>query len=316
MDISPSNIRFGRPSGSDLKRYRVDRLIWLTITFVVIGPFLEGFNRTPAAQLPAKTTEHISYGSRVGMEVTVSGRKGIGTSQAIIYASLTREDAKAYCEQYARDTSAGCIDNYLAESHLSESIGANCDAGTFSTFFGGRFRVDRVKSETATGVEYLVTDLKDGTKLDGSSASGLSYNLEQFYALCPRWKRAPAGVMQASPPRNDGSATVLARGLNGAPGAIICGDFQTVGILFRQFNRHWEESFQDTVTRGQSQLLRGAAVAAPDVEVYGCRLVPAGTPITLESESPFPIVSVELSGSKFRGVTLPGMYVSDRPMRR
>jgi TPR repeat protein len=101
---------------------------------------------------------------------------------------------------------------------------------------------------------------------------------------------------------------VLARGAGVVPGAIICPDMQTWRFVFRQYGEHWTEDYQDTLTRGESKLLRGDAVPGPDLEAYGCALVSAGSPMILENNEIVPIVSAVLPhGTSIRGVTIPAM---------
>ena len=45
--------------------------------------------------------ETIAYGSRAGMEVTVTSKSGIGSQNAVIRAVHTRENAKKFCLEYA-----------------------------------------------------------------------------------------------------------------------------------------------------------------------------------------------------------------------
>jgi hypothetical protein len=101
---------------------------------------------------------------------------------------------------------------------------------------------------------------------------------------------------------------VLARGAGVVPGAIICPDMQTWRFVFRQYGQHWTEDHQDTVTHGQSKLLRGDAAPSPDLETYGCALVSAGSSMILEANEIVPIVSALLpNGRSIRGVTIPAM---------
>jgi TPR repeat protein len=107
---------------------------------------------------------------------------------------------------------------------------------------------------------------------------------------------------------SSGGTKVLAHGAGVVPGAIICPDMETWRFVFSRYGEHWTESNQDILTRGQSKLLRGDAVPSPDLESHGCALVPAGSPITIESKELVPIVSAVLSdGRTIRGVTIPAM---------
>jgi hypothetical protein len=108
-------------------------------------------------------------------------------------------------------------------------------------------------------------------------------------------------------PRPAGS-TVSARALGVVPGALVCPDHSTLTIVFRLYAIRWEQTMQDKLTKGESRLLRGPATPLPDVETFGCTLIPPGTPMTLERKTPVPVVVVKTaSGEAARGVTLPGM---------
>jgi TPR repeat protein len=114
---------------------------------------------------------------------------------------------------------------------------------------------------------------------------------------------------QPSAGTSSAATRVLARGAGVVPGAIICPDMQTWRFVFRQYGQHWTEDFQDTLTRGQSKLLRGDAVPSPDLDAYGCALVSAGSPMILEANEIVPIVSALLpNGRSIRGVTIPAMF--------
>ena len=95
------------------------------------------------------------------------------------------------------------------------------------------------------------------------------------------------------------------------PGAIVCADHDTVALMYDLYSAHWSDTMQDKLTNGQSQLLRGKATSAPDLEAYGCSLILAGTPMTLERGNIVPVVSVKLpNGKVVRGVTLQAMITT------
>jgi TPR repeat protein len=106
-----------------------------------------------------------------------------------------------------------------------------------------------------------------------------------------------------------GGIRVLAHGAGVVPGAIVCPDMETWRFVFRQYNQHRTESYQDTLTHGQSKLLRGNAVPGPDFESQGCKLIPTGSPMILESNEIAPVVSAVLpDGTSIKGVTIPAMF--------
>lgn len=145
---------------------------------------------------PAPSTEHkelaidlrpphasrLGYGSRVGMEVDVIAVSGQGTANASITSEHTAQNAYDFCALYAGNPSASCILGVL-EENLQETIAADCHAGTFSDFWGDRYRFDGVAPQEHY-VDYSIVDLASGEVLDGSGASGYTTTLEIYQALC------------------------------------------------------------------------------------------------------------------------------------
>ena len=141
--------------------------------------------KTTKAPAPLATQpELLSFGSRVGMEVTVVAKQDIGTTHAVIRGVLTDANAKRFCAEYAHDQSQNCIKEFFDDNRLSGSISANCTERTFATFYGAHLRFVG-KSTDPNLPEYIVQDQTNGSILDESGASGLSYDVEQFKALCP-----------------------------------------------------------------------------------------------------------------------------------
>ncbi len=136
-----------------------------------------------ALSAAANAAGTISYGSRVGMEVTVVSVSGIGTAHAVIRVKHTRENAKTFCVEYSQDQSEDCVNREL-RIPLNDELVGNCETGWFTSLYGERLRfVGEAKKHSEFGPKYII--LKDRQPLDGSSASGYGYNLEQFEALCP-----------------------------------------------------------------------------------------------------------------------------------
>ena len=154
----------------------------LTMTGSMTDPeFLFRFTSVESVGNAAGT---LSYGSRVGMEVTVVGLSGIGTSRAVIRVNHTRENAKAFCTEYANDQSDDCVDKTLRETLLNNEIEGNCETGWFTSLYRERLQfIGEAGKREEFGPKYII--LRNGEVLDGSSASGYSYDLEQFEALCP-----------------------------------------------------------------------------------------------------------------------------------
>jgi hypothetical protein len=134
--------------------------------------------------MPALAAGKLYYGSRIGMEVDVIGVSGIGTSHAVIRTRHTRENARAFCKQYANDLSERCIEQQLRDTHLNDQIEGNCETGWFTTLYGEQLHfIGENKRRRETDPRYIIMNGRE--PLDGSSASGYPYNLEQFKALCP-----------------------------------------------------------------------------------------------------------------------------------
>lgn len=139
------------------------------------------------AMVVAAQAETLYYGSRLGMEVTVVRKSGIGTAQAKILTKHTKENATAFCREYVQKVTPKCIAEEL-KVKLTPEISANCKTGQFTTLYGQSFRFigrNAHYDPAGTGIEYLVTAAGSKQPLDGSSASGYDVALNQFKALCP-----------------------------------------------------------------------------------------------------------------------------------
>jgi hypothetical protein len=138
-----------------------------------------------ALSSPAAAAETIYYGSRVGMEVTVTSKSGIGSENAVIRAAHTRGNAKKFCLEYARDDSEKCVRDELTVP-LSNQITANCKTGAFTTFNGLKRKFAGLnKPADQMFAKYKIIDLSSGKKLDGTEASGYPVDIADFIALCP-----------------------------------------------------------------------------------------------------------------------------------
>lgn len=128
------------------------------------------------------------YGSRAGMEVTVRSRQGIGTQHAVIVTEHTLANAENFCREYEMTTDPECVKQELKQE-LQLTITADCNAGTFTTFYGAQyvFQGRRKSADTASNTDYVLreTDDNDNSELDGSTASGYDVAIDQFKALCP-----------------------------------------------------------------------------------------------------------------------------------
>ena len=125
----------------------------------------------------------INYGSRLGMQVTVTSVRGIGTSRAVIEVEHTREDATTFCREYVQKVTPKCIEDELA-TEIGGEFSGNCQSGEFETLTGDQLIFKGV-SKTEDMADYEIAVKDTGELLDGSSASGYPVVLEQFLALCP-----------------------------------------------------------------------------------------------------------------------------------
>ncbi len=104
----------------------------------------------------------------------------------------------------------------------------------------------------------------------------------------------------------------VAKSLRAAPGAIVCSDLATVGLVFNLYSEAWEDAVQDSMTNGQSRAIRGQSAPAPDPSLYGCSLLPPGTPVEAKNAggalNGVPLVTAKLpDGTLVHGLTLPSM---------
>ena len=105
---------------------------------------------------------------------------------------------------------------------------------------------------------------------------------------------------------------VIARGVSVVPGAIVCPDFPTLSSMFSLYTGSWGENFQNVLTNGRAAEIEGPPIPTPNFELYGCALLPIGTPMrqkNVGSTVPgVPVVIARLpNGKTISGVTLPSM---------
>jgi hypothetical protein len=136
----------------------------------------------------------LGYGSRAGMEVLIISSAGLDTERAVIVTKRSREDAERYCVEYVGKVTTQCVNDQLAV-RLNDRVFANCKTGEFIDFYGKHYRFEGPNpdfhddlsdsSKPFDQAKYIVRDLSDGERADGSSASGYHTNLAIFAALCP-----------------------------------------------------------------------------------------------------------------------------------
>lgn len=131
--------------------------------------------------------DNLPYGSRAGMQVTVTSKSGIGTSKAVIKIKHTAKDAKAFCVGYSEDYSMACVKRTLAEIKVGDRVTGNCKKRTWVDMYGRGYAFEGKAKSTGDFMmaDYAVRDLSSGELLDGTSASGYGVALVIFQALCP-----------------------------------------------------------------------------------------------------------------------------------
>ncbi|HWJ99687.1 MAG TPA: hypothetical protein VNR41_03160 [Xanthobacteraceae bacterium] len=135
-----------------------------------------------AFTLPA-VAKTLAYGERIGMEVTIIKKSGIGTTHAKIITRHTRQNAIGYCRDYVGKVTEACIAKEL-KTPLHLKITANCKTGAFTTLYGANM-LFKGRNTDGDAAGYLITDIESRQTLDGSGASSYGSTIEQFSALCP-----------------------------------------------------------------------------------------------------------------------------------
>src|SRR5690349_16633775 len=109
-----------------VSNYNVEKLRQETeLTRVALPsiPSQSGENQTSITSVSALTPsatflpniETMYYGTRAGMVVTVLSKQGLDSNNAIITTAHTRENAIAFCRDYASSAQEQCIEDELAE---------------------------------------------------------------------------------------------------------------------------------------------------------------------------------------------------------
>lgn len=128
----------------------------------------------------------LPYGSRSGMNVTMTSASGIGTTKARIAIFHTRQNAKAFCLEYSQDISPQCVNETLSENEFPKAITANCRAGTFTAANGMAYQFrGRNKKHSYDVPEYRISELKSKKLLPNISASGYGVAVASLEKLCP-----------------------------------------------------------------------------------------------------------------------------------
>jgi TonB family protein len=109
-------------------------------------------------------------------------------------------------------------------------------------------------------------------------------------------------------------ANAVSAGVGVVPGALVCQDLATVGLVVSLYTEYWTDAMQDAMTLGSSRLIRGPSVSAPNLPHYKCSLLKPGTPVHVEPIMPgmLRITAKAPDGHFIRGVTQ-GNMVGELP---
>ncbi|MEN3140984.1 hypothetical protein ABDF71_02960 [Ochrobactrum sp. WV_118_8] len=128
----------------------------------------------------------LPYGSRAGMNVTMTSASGIGTAKARIGIVHTRQNAKAFCLDYSHDISPQCVNETLSENEFPKAITANCRTGTFTAANGMAYQFrGRNKKPSLDVPEYRISELKSKKLLPDIGASSYDVAVSSLERLCP-----------------------------------------------------------------------------------------------------------------------------------
>lgn len=128
----------------------------------------------------------LPYGSRAGMNVTMTSASGIGTAKARIGIVHTRQNAKAFCLDYSHDISPQCVNETLSENEFPKAITANCRTGTFTAANGMAYQFrGRNKKPSLDVPGYRISELKSKKLLPDIGASSYGVAFSSLEKLCP-----------------------------------------------------------------------------------------------------------------------------------
>jgi hypothetical protein len=96
-------------------------------------------------------------------------------------------------------------------------------------------------------------------------------------------------------------------------GALVCRDAQAVRLAYHLEIDHAQDLVRDKAANGQLRLLRPLA-PKPHVEYLGCTLKPVGTKMFVSIMGGIPVVTADLDGKEFEGVTSMIMFQFKDPI--
>lgn len=118
------------------------------------------------------------------------------------------------------------------------------------------------------------------------------------------------GHANATPGITSKAHEVIAQGIDMVKGAVVCSSYSTAQMIFQETEsaRRFKAGVSLEMQR-QFLLINGYDKGRePDMSIFGCVLVPAGTSMVIDDGNIVPVVSGRLpNGMPFAGVTLPAM---------
>jgi len=167
-----------RPSVSWHRRWRGQDMTFgrMGLGAFVVGRAISALLALVLAGSPAAASGTIGYGSRAGMEVTVTNIEGLDTSRAIIRTKHTRENAISFCRDYVQSVTEKCIQQEFSVP-LNDLITANCSTGEFTDFYGNHYRFlgPNRKATNSSMAKYAIMNLMTNKIADGTMVQRIPY---------------------------------------------------------------------------------------------------------------------------------------------
>ena len=92
----------------------------------------------------------------------------------------------------------------------------------------------------------------------------------------------PSGRSPAAPFKPN----AVSVGVGVVPGAIVCQDLATVGLVYSLYAEYWTDAMQVAMTHGTSRLIRGPSVPPPNLPHYKCSILKRGALVQVERITP------------------------------
>jgi TonB family protein len=130
-------------------------------------------------------------------------------------------------------------------------------------------------------------------------------------------RSATSSKPSGKPPSTPFQPNAVSVGVGVVPGAIVCQDLATVGLVYSLYANYWTDAMQDAMTHGTSRLIRGPSVSPPNPPYYKCFLLKRGALVQVERIMPgiLRITAKSADGRFIRGVTQENM-VGELPTKQ